>query len=157
MKKIILPVLVVAVAACNTNEGTSKLTDTTHSKYHIGDEYSFKSRSFEPNAKLTVVKVEQQDGKENIVHVSIAGVKIKVSDSPLNYSAIVTHMPFSEAALDSSNLIKLGEAKATPDYQEGYTEWRTAFAEGKAGVFSIPVGKAVEYMEETALTGSKVK
>lgn len=65
-------------------------------------------------------------------------------------------MPFSEVALDSSGLKKIGEAKVIPDYQEGYNEWRTSFDKGGAGVFSIPVGKAVEYMQETMLEGHTI-
>jgi len=65
-------------------------------------------------------------------------------------------MPFSEAALDSSGLKKIGETKAILDYQEGYNEWKTSFDKGGAGVFSISVGKAVEYMEETMLKGHTV-
>ena len=106
---------------------------------------------------LTVVKVEHQDSTGNIIHVRVDSVKVKTSENPAKYSEVITHMPFAEAALDSSGLRKIGETKVIPDYQEGYNEWRASFEKGGAGVFSIPVGKAVEYMEETMLKGRTVK
>lgn len=66
-------------------------------------------------------------------------------------------MPFSEAAIDSSVTERLGEVAELPDFQEGYTEWRNSFEAGNAGIFSIPVGKSVEYMETTTLKGNVVK
>lgn len=145
------------LTACNMDKDTSTLRDTTDSKYHTGEEYTFKARPSEPNAMLTIVKVEHQDSIGNIIHVRVDSVKVKTSEEPVKYSQVITHMPFSEAALDSSGLRRIGKAKVTPYYQEGYNEWRTSFEKGDAGVFSIPVSKAVEYMEVTMLKGRTVK
>jgi hypothetical protein len=135
------------------NDGVSALHDTLKSKYSVGNYYSFKSRDFEPDARLTVLKIEHQDKVGNIIHVRVDSVKIRTSENLEEYSTVVTHMPFSEAALDSSGLTKIGDAKVILDYQEGYDEWRAGFDKGDAGVFSIPVDKAVLYMEETMLKG----
>jgi hypothetical protein len=83
----------------------------------------------------------------------VDNVKIKTSENLEKYSTVITHMPFSEVALDSSGLTKTGDTKVILDYQEGYDEWRVGFDKGDAGVFSIPVDKAVLYMEETMLKG----
>jgi len=157
MKKILPLLLTAMLAAYNMNKGVSTLSETTGSRYHVGNYYLFKSREFEPNAKLNVVKVEYLDKVGNIIHVRVDSVKIKTTEKPVEYSTVITHMPFSEAALDSSGLKRIGEAKTIPDYQKGYNEWRTSFDEGKAGVFSIPVNRAVEYMEETMLKEHTVK
>jgi hypothetical protein len=66
-------------------------------------------------------------------------------------------MPFSKAAIDSSVTEKIGEVTKLPDFQEGYNEWYNNFEAGNAGVFSIPVGKSVEYMETTILKDKVVK
>jgi hypothetical protein len=84
-------------------------------------------------------------------------VKIKTFAKSEKYTHLVSHMPFSEAAIDSSVTGKLGEVTELPDFQKGYTEWRTSFRAGKAGIFSIPVGKSLEYMETTILEGNVVK
>lgn len=138
------------------NRSNSTLQDTTDSKYHVRDEYSFKSRDFEPHAKLVILKIEHENKGGNIIHVRVDSVKIKTSENPVKYSTVISHMPFSEAALDSSGLRKIGKTENMPDYKKGYNEWRTSFDKGGAGVFSIPVGKAVEYMEETMLKGRTV-
>ncbi|RZJ90928.1 MAG: hypothetical protein EOO60_08465 [Hymenobacter sp.] len=156
MKRILTLLPILLLAACNMDKGASSLQDTTESKYRVGTDYSFKSRDFEPNARLTVLKIEHQDKVGNIIHVRVDSVKVKTSENPVKYSTVITHMPFSEAALDSSGLSIIGEAEVIPDYQEGYNEWRTSFDKDGAGVFSIPVSKAVVYMEETMLKGHTV-
>jgi len=138
------------------DKSASMLQDTTDSKYHVGDIYAFQSRPTEPNARLTVVKVEYQKKIGTVIHIRVDSVKVKTSQNPVRYSTVITHMPFSEPALDSSGLRKLGEAKTIPDYQEGYDEWRASFDKGNAGVFTISVGKSVEYMEKTAIGGHTV-
>lgn len=154
--KAVLILYLLALASCNMDKKVPPLHETTDSKYQVGQDYSFKSREFEPHARLTILKVEHQDKVGNIVHIWVDSVKVKTSQNPIKYSTIITHMPFSEAALDSSGLERIGEAKVIHDYQEGYNEWRTSFEKGKAGVFTIPVGKAVAYMEETMLKGHAV-
>lgn len=123
------------------NKNSPILQDTIKSKYRVGEEYSFKSRPIEPNAVLTVVKVEHQDKVGNIVHVRVDSVKVKTSANSEKYSSVITHMPFSEAALDSSGLRKIGETKVIPDYQEGYSEWRTGFYKGGAVFLQYPLAK----------------
>jgi len=127
------------------------------SKYKVGQVWAFKSRLSEPNAKLTVVKIESDEKLGNIIHVYVDSVKIKTSLEPAKYTQVVSHMPFSEAAIDSSVTEMIGETTTLPDFQEGYNEWHTSAEAGSAGVFSIPVKKSIEYMETTMLKGSIVK
>ena len=62
-------------------------------------------------------------------------------------------MPFSEAAIDASVTKRLGTVHTLPAFQEGYDSWRAGFEKGEAGVFTITIGKAVEYMEQAMLKG----
>jgi hypothetical protein len=48
----------LVLAACNMNDIVSVLHGATKSKYSVGNCYSFKSRDFEPNASLTILKIE---------------------------------------------------------------------------------------------------
>ena len=55
-------------------------------------------------------------------------------------------------ALDRSAVKLLQEKAPLPDFQEGYSEWRSAFDAGQAGIFTVTVAEAVEFAE-TALNG----
>ena len=133
------------------------LREATKSKYQVGQVWSYNTRPSEPDAKLTIVKIEGQDSIGNVIHVYVSNVKVKTSSNPDKYSETISHMPFSEAAIDSSVTKQLGTATELPDFKEGYDEWRQSFNAGHAGVFSITVGKAVEYMETTMLQGHEAK
>ena len=145
------------MASCTSDASNSLETEAIKSKYKVGQVWKFKSRSIEPNAKLTIVKIESQGKLGNIIHIHVDSVNIKTSIKPVKYTHVVSHMPFSEAAIDSSVTKMTGEVIELPDFQEGYDEWHKSFKKGKAGVFSIPVGKSVEYMETTTLEGKVVK
>ena len=145
------------VSGCTSNSTDSSGAEAVKSKYRVGQVWAFKSRPSEPNAKLTIVKIEPDGKLGNIIHVYVDSVKIKTSAKPVKYSYVVSHMPFSEAAIDSSVTKKMGEVTNLPDFQEGYDEWHTSFESGNGGVFSIPVEKSIEYMETTMLKGSVVK
>ena len=119
--------------------------------------WSYNTRPSEPDAKLTIVKIEGQDSIGNVIHVYVSNVKVKTSSNPDKYSETISHMPFSEAAIDLSVIKQLGTATELPDFKEGYGEWRQSFDSGHAGVFFITVRKAVEYMETTMLEGHEAK
>jgi hypothetical protein len=133
------------------------LREAHKSKYQVGQVWSYNTRPSEPNAKLTIVKVEGQDSIGNIIHIYVTDVKVKTSSNLGKYSETISHMPFSEAAIDSSVTKQIGSVANLPDFEEGYNEWRRSFDAGHAGVFSITVGKAVEYMETTMLEGHKAE
>lgn len=157
MKRYLSALIFLFISSCTSNSNSTLEEKKVESKYKVGQVWSFKSRPSEPNAKLTIVKIESDGKLGNIIHVRVDSVKIKTSAEPVKYTHLVSHMPFSEAAIDSSVTGKQGELAELPDFQEGYTEWRNSFETGKAGVFSIPVGKSVEYMEMTMLKGNVVK
>ncbi|WP_310398231.1 hypothetical protein [Hymenobacter sp.] len=151
MKLHSLSGLLIFLTGCSTDPKHSPLREAVKSKYQVGQVWSYNSRPSEPNAKLTIVKVEGQDSIGNIIHVYISNIKVKTSLHPEKYSETISHMPFSEAAIDSSVAKQLGTVTELPDFKDGYDEWRQSFDAGQAGVFSITVGKAVEYMETTML------
>ncbi|RZJ60995.1 MAG: hypothetical protein EOO58_02300 [Hymenobacter sp.] len=157
MKRYLSALILLFILSCTSNSNSVPEAKEVESKYKVGQVWSFKSRPSEPNAKLTIVKIESDGKLGNIIHIQVDSVKIKTSDEPVKYTHLVSHMPFSEAAIDSSVTERLGEVAELPDFQEGYTEWRNSFEAGNAGIFSIPVGKSVEYMETTTLKGNVVK
>ncbi|EJM63486.1 hypothetical protein PMI30_04259 [Pseudomonas sp. GM50] len=52
--------------------------------------------------------------------------------------------PFQAKALQRSLTHRVGETAEIADFSQGYTYWKTAFDEGKAGVFKITVRQAVD-------------
>jgi|GEM_PF-2140924 len=49
-----------------------------------------------------------------------------------------------------TSCIKLvGQSKPNPSYLDGYAQWKQAFDQGHAGVFTIPVSEIVGFVEAT--------
>ena len=147
-----LPILLY-LSSCSMESKHSLLKEPAKSVYEVGQIWSYNTRPSEPEAKLTIVKIDGQDSLGNIVHVHISNVKVKTSSNPDRYSENISHMPFSEAALDSSVTKQVGTATKLPDFNEGYNQWRQGFESGHAGVFSITVGEAVTFIEKATLQG----
>lgn len=123
-------------------------TETNKSKYKVGQVWSYKTRPQEPNSTFTVVKVESSEKLGTIVHVSLQGLKVKNSRHKNGFSDTVSHMPFSEKAIDQSVTKLVKENADLPDYQEGYNQWKQAFDAGKGGIFTITVAEAIEVIEK---------
>ena len=126
------------------------LIDTRNGKYQVGEKWKFNSRAGEENATLTVLKVESNAGLGVVVHVRVEGVRIKNTRAPHGISETIAHMPFSEAAIQKSVTELVASDVPLPEFAEGYREWRAAFDDNKAGVFTVTVWEGVDFME-TAL------
>ncbi len=124
------------------------IQDTDESKYKVGQVWSYKNRPQDSNSAFAVVKVESAPGYGNIVHISITGLRVKNPREPQGYSDFISHMPFSEDAIDKSVGKLLMDRAELPDYREGYETWRREFDAGEAGVFTISVAEGVEVMEK---------
>ena len=140
----------LAVAGCRAQP--SVLADTTGSRYQVGQVWSYRTRPQEPQATLTVVKVESHPKLGTIVHVSLQGLQMKNPQAPGGYSDTLSHLPMSVEALDKSVIKLLREQDPLPDFQDGYEEWRRAFDKGEAGIFTLTVAEAVGFAE-TAING----
>lgn len=122
-------------------------TETSNSKYKVGQMWSYKNRPQEPSSTFTVVKVESSDKLGTIVHISLQGLKVKNSRHKSGFSDTVSHMPFSAKAIDQSVTKLVKENADLPDYQDGYNQWKQAFDAGKGGIFTITVAEAIEVIE----------
>jgi hypothetical protein len=115
---------------------------------HVGDQWTYRTRPGEGSSTLTIGKVETTPKLGVVVHVSLAGVRIKNSHAPTGYSETIAHMPFAEAALDKSVTALVTTAPVPLAFADGYGEWRRAFDAGKAGAFTITVSEGVDFMEQ---------
>lgn len=118
-------------------------------KYVVGQIWEYQTRKGEEKSTLTIVGVEKHKKLGTIVNIYVGGLKIKNPNADGGFSDEIQHLPFSKDAIEKSVTKLIGTTKKLPDYKDGYNEWRTAFDDGKAGVFSITVKESIEAMEQT--------
>jgi hypothetical protein len=144
-----LALLATGVGSCKGKEA-AVISEVTNCKYHVGEEWNYRARPGEDGSTLIVGKVETTPKLGVIVHVSLAGLRVKNSHAPTGYSETIAHMPFAEAALENSvTTLASSAVPAPPAFSDGYGEWRQAFDRGKAGAFTITVAEGVDFIEQT--------
>lgn len=119
-------------------------------KFAAGQVWKYQTRPNESDSRLTVVRVDPDDHEfGNIIHIYISAVDIPNPDAPHGKTVFIQHMPYEEDALSKSVTELDSETKELPDYQNGYKLWKTAFENGEAGVFSIDVSEAINFVEQS--------
>ena len=112
----------------------------TASRFRPGQVWAFKTPENQPNAKLTILRVENAGKVGNVIHIALSGVSYGKGQTN------ISHLPFAESAIDQSVTTLERESGPVPDFSEGYRLWREAFDSGKGGVFTITVAEAFEAM-----------
>ncbi len=118
-------------------------------KYKVGQIWEYRTRKGEEKSTLIIVGVEKHIKLGTIINISVGGLKISNPNADNGLSDEIQHLPFSKVAIDKSVTKLIETTKKLPDYKDGYDEWRTAFDNGKAGVFSITVKESIDVMEKT--------
>jgi hypothetical protein len=149
--QLLLALFCVALAVGSTagQSQDSGLQDTTESKFKVGQMWTYKARPGEEKSYFIVVKVETHKKLGTIVHIAVRNLRMKNRRSPDGLSEDVDHMPFAEAALTKSAVKLLKDNADLPDFRDGYQEWRRAFEQGHAGIYTITLAEAVNVMEAT--------
>src|SRR5262245_60682775 len=119
---------------------SSELSESPNpaSKFHAGQVWSFKTPASQPNAKVVILRVDNDNKLGNIVHIALIGVSYG------NGQNTIQHLPFAERAVEQSVTTLERESGPVPNFAEGYKIWREAFDAGKAGVFTISVAEACD-------------
>lgn len=136
----------IAMTGCKHSEPHA-LVDGTSGRFHVGERWSYKTRPGEEGSQITVVKIDSNPSLGVILHVSIDGLRIRNPTAPGGYADKIGHMPMAEAAVDKSVTTMVSESATLPNFQDGYDQWRAAFDQGKAGVFTVTIAEAVGSME----------
>jgi len=128
--------------------------DTNDSVYQPGQEWSYNTREGEDDATLIICKVESHPKTGNIIHVSLRGLNIRNPLQKSGFSDVITHLPFTEEAIDKSVVKMLNksaklEEDVEDDFKQAYNDWRAAFEEGKATVLGSSVVETLDYIEST--------
>lgn len=110
--------------------------------------WSYRTRPGEENSFFIIVKIENHPDFGNIIHIAVQNLKIKNPKGTAIISEI-SHLPFSEAAINQSVVKLIKEKAELPDYEEGYNLWRQAFDAERAGIYNITLAEAVKTMEDT--------
>ena len=149
----LLPALLLLnwVAACGNTEPVN--IEAKHPRYAPGQVWTYRTRPSEAQSRLTILRVENAEPTGYIVHVRVDGVSIKNTSAPGGASRTIGHLPFAVAAIDAS-VVTMEKTTPVPDFREGYDQWRAAFDQKKAGVWTTSVAEAVTAME-AVMAGAK--
>lgn len=115
--------------------------------FAAGQVWKYKSRDHESESRVIICRVEAHDKAGHIVHIFVGNLKMKSQHAPDGVANTISHMPFSEEAVQNSVTELEGEVDV-PDFQEGYAMWKEAFDKGEAGYFTGSVAESVDFMEQ---------
>jgi len=119
---------------------TSPATDQ---KFAAGQVWSFRSREFEPDATVTILRIKSLPKIGEIIHVRVDGIRLRnCTGGPAPTS--IEHAPFTRDAIERS-AGRLRRNGAVPAFDDGYTNWK----EHCGGVYTITVGEMVAADEYT--------
>lgn len=113
-----------------------------------GQVWSYQTRAGEEESTILINKIESDPRLGLIFHISIAGVQIKNPTSPTGVTTELPHSPVSKKTLDESVVKLVSKSRPNLQYLEGYKEWKSAFDNGGAGIFTIPVQEIVGVIEK---------
>jgi len=117
-------------------------------KFQPGQLWAFTPPPGQPNARLTILRVEDRGERGTFIHIAISGVTYGDGRTTIN------HLPFAASAIEQSVTTLQQESVPLPDYKEGYEIWRQAFDAGQAGVFAEPVAEVFGAVTSIARTGA---
>jgi len=112
-----------------------------------GQVWSYKTRPGEEQSTLLINKVESHPKLGKIFHISVTNVKVKNPRLVGGVTSELPHFPVSQTTLEKSVTKVLRKSKPNAEYLEGYKEWKRAFDEGKAGIFTITVAEIIDGVE----------
>jgi hypothetical protein len=138
LRHLIHPLLLVVGLLTLLVGSCSKQPPPPVSKFHPGQVWAFTTPKDQPNAKLTILRVEDGGKHGTIVHIAISGLSYG------NGQDKIQHLPFSESAIERSVTKLENETGPVPDFSDGYQEWRQAFEAGKGGIFNVTVAEVLE-------------
>jgi hypothetical protein len=128
------------------------LSAATDEKFKVGDEWEYRTRKSEEKSTLTILKVESSPELGIIVHVAVNKIRLANCHGGPSPDS-VPHMPFARRALDDSVTKKIASDRPLPNYEDGYNEWKEAYSRKQAGIYVVPVSKAVAVAEKTYRSG----
>lgn len=149
MKFTLLLIVVAGLLTGCTEQTAPMKQSTTHQSFKAGQIWKYDNRPGEDHSLLTILKVEQYEQADSIIHIRVDDVKIYSPGSPGGYIDHIGHLPFSEKSLAASVTTLVGTKDTIPDFAEGYGQWKEAWDSGKAGCWAISVREAVDGIDKS--------
>ncbi|ADV66538.1 hypothetical protein [Deinococcus maricopensis] len=141
-----------AEAAPKPSTRTTMIKPNT--RFQAGQVWAYRARPQDRGATLTVLRVDVHPRLGTLVHIRLDGLNLRNPYTPGGVQTDVPFLPLSARALESSVTFNLRDDAPTGDFQNVYDEWRAAFDDGDAGVWSLPVRDIVDALED-AIRGAR--
>ena len=106
-----------------------------------GQVWKYNTRPGEEQSTITILEREEY-ASGVIVHIRVDGILMTMPSGTTTNQ--IKHLPFSEAVLNSSVTELVGHTPEVTDFLPGYTHWKKAFDEGKAGFWKIAVHEVID-------------
>jgi len=116
-------------------------------EFRPGQIWAYQTRPGEEASKLYLARIDRDLGSRALFHLYVDGLQLKNPKFPGGVQDHLVHVPISREALEASVTELLQSDAAMPDISEGYALWLLSFEKGQAGVFTIPVAQAIQYIE----------
>ena len=110
--------------------------------YQAGQVWAILTPPDQPDARVTVLRVDNHERIGTVVHISLSGVELP------NGSRVVEHMPLSLSAMNQTVTKLIRSDEPVNADVEGYRQWREAVNAGKGGVFTEPVAQSFETVRQ---------
>ena len=123
-------------------------------KYQAGQIWQYHTRTGEEDSRVIILQVDSLPTGEAAIHIAVRGLQIPIPGSEQGIMGYIGHLPFAEEALAQSLTELESSDGELPDYQEGYNNWKQAFDAGQAGIFTISLAEAVDFVAQS-LSGAK--
>jgi hypothetical protein len=118
------------------------------SRFVPGEVWEYRAREVDSGSTFRVLLVEPDTDGDLIVHIEVRAITfVKPDGSP--YKTNMGHLPIAEKFLVQSATRRIAgpEPVVVP---KGYGIWRNSWVKQEAGVFGVPLAKAIEFVAETA-------
>jgi hypothetical protein len=115
--------------------------------YSEGQVWAYKTRAGEDQSTVIINKVESDPKFGSIFHISVTGVRAVNPHIAGGFQSELPHFPVSLTTLEQSLTRLVRQGKPNPNFKDGYKEWKSAFDQGKAGVFTTSIAELVDLIE----------
>lgn len=114
-------------------------------EYTPGQIWKYKARTPETESTLMILKVEEYEDLGQVVHVRVDGINLV---NPLKGNEIdeLPHLPFKKSAIDSSVTKLIDFSDSIPNFDYGYSIWKSAYDSGQAGAFETDLKDTLQAM-----------
>ena len=113
--------------------------------YEPGQVWKYKTRIFESESTLMILKVEKYEDIGEVIHIRVNGINM-VNPKLGNKINEIPHLPFKRSAIDSSVVSLVKTVSDIPNFKDGYNTWKKAYIEGKAGAFTTKLNDTLTAM-----------